>query len=45
MFKLLIYSMTQKSKTEQASLQEDLDLSFLLNPSADFSRFPHMFHS
>lgn len=45
MFKLLIYSMTQKSKMEQASLQEDLDLSFLLNPLAAISRFPHMFHS
>lgn len=45
MFKLLIYSVTQKCKTKQASLQKDLDFSFLLNPLAAISRFPHMFHS
>lgn len=45
MFKLLIYGVTQKCKTKQASLQKDLDPPFPLNPLAAVSRFPHTFHS
>lgn len=45
MFKLPIYSMTQKCKSRQASLHKDLDHSFPLKPLAAISRYRHTFRS